>query len=94
MTWLLRPVARSSWPVASSWSLRTGRERLRRPVREPARHAGPIGFPDLREPEEDERMHPATRLARALSRASETALRSHVERLVTVIDVFDEYDRR
>jgi hypothetical protein len=39
-------------------------------------------------------MHPATRLARALSRASETALRSHVERLVTVIDVFDEYDRR
>lgn len=33
-------------------------------------------FPDLREPDGDERMHPATRLARALSRVSESVLRS------------------
>jgi len=34
------------------------------------------GFPDLREPDGEERMHPATRLARALSRVSDSVLRT------------------
>jgi hypothetical protein len=49
-------------------------------------------FPDLREPDGDERMHPATRLARALSRVSENVLRPRGERLVVLIDGLDEYD--
>jgi len=43
------------------------------------------GFPDLREPDGDERMHPATRLARALSRVSKNVLRPRGERLVVLI---------
>jgi WD40 repeat protein len=50
------------------------------------------GFPDLHEPDGDERMHPATRLARALSRVSEHVLRPRGERLVVLIDGLDEYD--
>jgi WD40 repeat protein len=50
------------------------------------------GFPDLREPTGDERMHPATRLGRALSRVSEKSLRLRGERLVVLIDGLDEYD--
>jgi WD40 repeat protein len=50
------------------------------------------GFPDLREPDGDERMHPATRLARALARVSGHALRPRRQRLVVVIDGLDEYD--
>src|SRR5262249_45821707 len=50
------------------------------------------GFPDLREPDGDERMHPATRLARALSRMSESMLRSRGQRIVILIDGLDEYD--
>jgi WD40 repeat protein len=49
-------------------------------------------FPELREPGGDERMHPATRLARALSRISEHKLRPCGERLVVLIDGLDEYD--
>jgi len=50
------------------------------------------GFPDLREPHGDERMHPATRLARALSRVSANVLRPRGERLIVLIDGLDEYD--
>jgi len=50
------------------------------------------GFPDLREPDGDEQMHPATRLARALSRVSENKLQPRGERLVILIDGLDEYD--
>src|SRR5215468_10840712 len=50
------------------------------------------GFPDLREPDGDERMHPAIRLAQALSRVSEHVLQPRGERLVVVIDGLDEYD--
>jgi hypothetical protein len=48
--------------------------------------------PTLGEPEGDERLHPATRLSRALARVSERALRPHGARLVVVIDGLDEYD--
>jgi WD40 repeat protein/nucleoside phosphorylase len=50
------------------------------------------GFPELREADADERMHPATRLARALSRVSENVLRPRGERMVILIDGLDEYD--
>jgi WD40 repeat protein len=50
------------------------------------------GFPELREADGDERMHPATRLARALSRVSENVLRPRGERMVILIDGLDEYD--
>jgi hypothetical protein len=50
------------------------------------------GFPDLREPEADERMHPAMRLSRALSRVSEQVLVPRGARLVVLIDGLDEYD--
>jgi len=50
------------------------------------------GFPDLREPDGDEQMHPATRLARALSRVSENKLQPRGECLVVLIDGLDEYD--
>jgi len=50
------------------------------------------GFPELREEDADERMHPATRLARALSRVSENVLRPRGERMVILIDGLDEYD--
>jgi hypothetical protein len=50
------------------------------------------GFPDLPEPDGDERMHPATRLDRALCRVSGRVLQSRGERLVVVIDGLDEYD--
>jgi WD40 repeat protein len=49
-------------------------------------------FSDLREPDADERMHPATRLARVLSRVSENVLRPRGECLVVLIDGLDEYD--
>jgi WD40 repeat protein len=49
-------------------------------------------FPDLREPDGDQRMHPATRLVRALSRVSEHKLQPCGERLIVVIDGLDEYD--
>ncbi|MEO7735233.1 MAG: ATP-binding protein [Kofleriaceae bacterium] len=49
-------------------------------------------FPDLRELDGDERMHPATRLARALSRVSEHKLRPCGERLVVLIDGLDEWN--
>ena len=44
------------------------------------------GFPELRDPEADERMHPAMRLSRALSRVSEQALVPRGARLVVLID--------
>jgi hypothetical protein len=50
------------------------------------------GFPELREPDGDDRLHPAIRLAQALSRVSEHVLQPRGERLVVVIDGLDEYD--
>src|SRR5215468_7937950 len=50
------------------------------------------GFPELREPEADERMHPAMRLSRALSRVSEQTLVPRGAHLVVLIDGLDEYD--
>src|SRR5215468_783266 len=50
------------------------------------------GFPELREPEADERRHPAMRLSRALSRVSEQVLVPRGARLVVLIDGLDEYD--
>jgi hypothetical protein len=47
---------------------------------------------ELREPEADERLHPAARLHRMLSRASSHQLAPRNERLVVVIDGLDEYD--
>lgn len=49
-------------------------------------------FPDLRERDVDERMHPASRLARMLKRVSENALKPRWERMVVLIDGLDEYD--
>jgi nucleoside phosphorylase len=49
-------------------------------------------FPDQRERDADDRIHPATRLARALARVSANALRPRGERLVVLIDGLDEYD--
>jgi hypothetical protein len=50
-----------------------------------------MAFSGLREPDGDEQMHPATRLARALSRVSENELQPCGERLVVLIDGLDEY---
>jgi len=47
---------------------------------------------ELREPEADERLHPAARLHRMLSRVSSHQLGPRNERLVVVIDGLDEYD--
>jgi AAA ATPase domain len=49
-------------------------------------------FPGAREPDTGARMHPAARLAKALSRVSEQELGPHGERLVVLIDGLDEYD--
>jgi len=49
------------------------------------------GFSDLHEPNADERIHPATRLARALSRVSENELHPRGDRRVVLIDGLDEY---
>jgi broad-specificity NMP kinase len=49
-------------------------------------------FPDTREPDTGARMHPAARLAKALSRVSEQQLGPRGERLVVLIDGLDEYD--
>ncbi len=46
----------------------------------------------LQEPEADERLHPAARLHRMLSRVSSHQLAPRNERLVVVIDGLDEYD--
>jgi WD40 repeat protein len=50
-------------------------------------------FPGQREPEADERSHPAARLAAMLSRVSAGELAPCGERLVVMIDGLDEYDR-
>src|SRR5512140_3765454 len=47
---------------------------------------------ELHEPEADERLHPAARLHRMLSRVSSHQLAPRNERLVVVIDGLDEYD--
>jgi hypothetical protein len=49
-------------------------------------------FPGAREPDAGARMHPAARLARALSRVSGQQLSQRGERLVVLIDGLDEYD--
>jgi hypothetical protein len=49
-------------------------------------------FPGAREPDTGARMHPAARLAKALSRVSEQELGPRSERLVVLIDGLDEYD--
>jgi hypothetical protein len=49
-------------------------------------------FPGAREPAPDARMHPAARLAKALSRVSEQELGPRGGRLVVLIDGLDEYD--
>ena len=49
-------------------------------------------FPGAREPDPGARMHPAARLAQALSRVSERELGPRGERLVVLIDGLDEYD--
>src|SRR5512144_1909840 len=49
-------------------------------------------FPGAREPDPGARMHPAARLAKALSRVSEQELGPRRERLVVLIDGLDEYD--
>jgi len=49
-------------------------------------------FPGAREPDTGARMHPAARLAKALSRVSEQELGPRGERLVVLIDGLDEYD--
>jgi len=49
-------------------------------------------FPGAREPDPGARMHPAARLAQALSRVSERELGWRSERLVMLIDGLDEYD--
>jgi hypothetical protein len=57
---------------------------------EPAKRVGSLvaqiedGFPYLREPDTDERMHSATRLTRALSRVSDNKLRPRGGRLVVL----------
>jgi ATP/maltotriose-dependent transcriptional regulator MalT len=48
--------------------------------------------PGVREPETDERRHPAARLAAMLSRVSATEPARPVARLVVLIDGLDEYD--
>jgi hypothetical protein len=47
---------------------------------------------ELGEPESDERLHPAARLRRMLSRVSSHQLVPRGERLVVLIDGLDEYD--
>jgi WD40 repeat protein len=49
-------------------------------------------FPGVPEQDAGARMHPAARLARALSRVSAQALGPRSERLVVLIDGLDEYD--
>jgi hypothetical protein len=49
-------------------------------------------LPGIREPEGDPRWHPATRLGRALVRASRNALALRGGPLVVLIDGLDEYD--
>jgi len=49
-------------------------------------------FPGTREPDTGTRMHPAARLAKALSRVSEHELGPRGYRLVLLIDGLDEYD--
>jgi hypothetical protein len=49
-------------------------------------------FPGAREPDTGARMHPAARLAKALSRVSEQELGPRGGRLVVLIDGLDEYD--
>src|SRR6185503_3344528 len=49
-------------------------------------------FPCVREPDGEARMHPATRLNRALTRVSRDELAPRRERLVVLIDGLDEYD--
>jgi len=51
-------------------------------------------FPEPREPEADEQLAAAARLAAVLLRVSERALVPHGERLVLLIDGLDEYDPR
>jgi hypothetical protein len=49
-------------------------------------------FPDLREPDADARIHPASRLAATLERVSKSELAPRGGRLVVLIDGLDEYD--